>query len=407
MNDHGSRPTNSSEATAGPLAGIRVIDLSTVVMTPFATQILGDFGADVITVEPTTGSTARIMSPGPHPQLSGIALNLLRNKRNLAIDLKQPRARAIVQDLVAEADVFVTNLRPGPLRRLGFDYPTLAARNPGLVFCNSQGFPSDSPEADDPAYDDIIQAAAGVSDLFRRVSGVPGLAPTVLADKVSGMTLASAVLAALVHRERTGEGQQVEVAMTTATQAFVLVEHAAAATARPPQGEPGYQRILNAERRPRPTKDSWILILPYSRENYDTLFLLGGRNDLVGDVRYSSGRRRIANAAALYELVGSITPLKTTAEWLDLCREHDIPAMAVATLDELVDALPTAHHPVVGDYAHIPNGARFMGTPLDETRLPAALPGGDSVEVLREAAVSDAEITQLIADGVVIVPAAD
>jgi crotonobetainyl-CoA:carnitine CoA-transferase CaiB-like acyl-CoA transferase len=373
-------------------------------MGPLATQMLGDFGADVITIEPTSGSLVRAMSAGPHPELSGIALNLLRNKRNVAIDLKHERARAIVLELIAGADVFVTNLRPGPLERLGFDYGALAVHNPGLVYCQAQGFPSDSARADDPAYDDIIQAASGIADLFRRVNGEPALAPTILADKVSGMTIVSAVLAALVHRERTGRGQRIEVAMTEATRAFILVEHAAAATARPPQGEPGYRRILTAERRPRRTTDGWIHILAYSRENYETLFGFGGREDLIGDPRVASARERIANAPALYEIVGEIAATRSTADWLEICRVHSIPATEVVTLEDLVNGLPTAHHPVVGDFALIPSGARFFGTPLDEQRIPAALPGTHTIEVLREVGVRQGELDELRAVGICRTP---
>jgi len=180
-----------AETGSGPLAGVRVLDLSSVIMGPLATQILGDLGADVITVESAGGDTNRIMATGPHPQLSGIALNILRNKRNVALDLRDPDSHATVLRIAATSDVLVTNLRPKSLERLGLSYPDVAAVRPDIVYCQSQGFATDTARADDPAYDDIIQAATGVADAFLRATGRPGLAPTIMADKVCGLTIAA------------------------------------------------------------------------------------------------------------------------------------------------------------------------------------------------------------------------
>jgi crotonobetainyl-CoA:carnitine CoA-transferase CaiB-like acyl-CoA transferase len=370
-------------------------------MGPLATQILGDLGADVVNIEPTIGTLARVMSPGPHRGLSGIALNLLRNKRNVSLDLKDGRARDIALKLIDGADVFVTNLRPGPLARLGLDYESVAARKSDIVYCQAQGFPSDGDQADDPAYDDIIQAASGLADLFTRVNGVPALAPTIMADKISGMTMVSAILAALFHRERTGRGQRVEVPMIDAMRAFILVEHGAAAVARPPQGRPGYQRILNPHRRPQATLDGWVHILPYSKENYVELFGSAERSDLVEDPRIQSARSRIEYAGELYELVAEVAAKRTTDEWLTFCREKEIPATRVLTLEDLVDGLPEANHPVAGAFGLIPSGARFYGTPLQEDRLPAAMTGQHSRSVLSELGLSDDEVETLVAEGVV------
>jgi crotonobetainyl-CoA:carnitine CoA-transferase CaiB-like acyl-CoA transferase len=220
----------------GPLDGIRVLDLTSVVMGPLATQVLGDLGADVITIESGRGDTNRGMGPGPMRQLSDVSLNLLRNKRNVALDLKAPAGLAALLRIAATCDVFVTNLRPGPLNRLGLGYDQIAAVRPDVVFCRAQGFRSDSPEADEPAYDDIIQAATGVTDVMRHVVGEPAMAPTLIADKVAGLVLTYAILAALFHRERTGEGQRVEVPMVDAVGSFMLVEHGAAAVPQPPPG---------------------------------------------------------------------------------------------------------------------------------------------------------------------------
>jgi crotonobetainyl-CoA:carnitine CoA-transferase CaiB-like acyl-CoA transferase len=223
----------------GALAGTRVLDLTSVVMGPMATQVLGDLGADVISVESAHPDTNRAMGPGPHRYLSGVSLNLLRSKRNIAVDLKTEAGRQILRRLAATCDVFVTNLRPGPLERLGMRYEDVVALRPDVVYCQAQGFPSDSARADDPAYDDIIQSASGVADATDQAYGEPALVPSIFADKVSGMTILYSLLAAVVHRERTGEGQRIEVAMTEAVKAFMLVEHGAGAVPQPPLGPAG------------------------------------------------------------------------------------------------------------------------------------------------------------------------
>ncbi|HEY5109415.1 MAG TPA: CoA transferase, partial [Acidimicrobiales bacterium] len=208
--------------STGPLHGVRVLDLSSVIMGPLATQILGDLGADVITVEDPKGTLSRVMTAGPVPQLSGLALNLLRNKRSVVLDLKDPEGRQRLLDIAATVDVMVTNLRPATLGRLRLAYDDVREVRPDIVFCQAQGYPSDSPAADAPAYDDVIQAGSGIPDAFRRQGGVPVLVPTLVADKVSGLTIAYAVLAALFERERTGRGQQIEVPMIDVMTAFTL-----------------------------------------------------------------------------------------------------------------------------------------------------------------------------------------
>jgi len=390
---------SESSAARGPLAGIRVLDLSSVVMGPLATQIFGDLGADVIVVEGARLDTNRVMGAGPHPMLSGIALNLLRNKRSVCVDLKDSRGREVFLRVAETCDVLVTNLRPGPLRRLQLDYAHLAAVRPDIVYCQAQGFPSDSPRADDPAYDDIIQAASGVADATFRATGTRALAPTLLADKVSGLTIAYAVLAALFERTRTGKGQRIEVPMLDTVTAFMLTEHGSGAIGRPRQGRAGYPRILTPHRRPQRTSDGWINVLPYSRRHYEELFRKGGRLDLLGDPRIAGGRARIANSDFLYEVVAGIMPIQTTAEWLAFCRDSSIPASAVADLDDLVDALPNAIHPLVGDYKVVPPPVRFSRTPA-EVRRSAPLPGQHNHEVLRDVGLSDQEIGDLEQAGI-------
>lgn len=380
-----TKPTNT-----GPLDGVRVVDLTTVIMGPLATQILGDLGADVITVEDPRGTLSRVMTAGPHPQLSGIALNLLRNKRNVVLDLKTAEGRDALLAVVATAQVFVTNFRPGTLQRLGLSYEDIVEVQPDIVYLQAQGYPSDSADADAPAYDDVIQAGTGLPDTFRRMEGEPQFVPTLIADKVCGLTIAYSVLAALLHRERTREGQRIEVPMVDVMTAFMLVEHAGAATARPPQGEPGYLRILSPNRRPQRTKDGWVSVLPYTRKNFEDIFRAGGRTDLVGDERIATARSRLAHIDSIYAEVASILTQRTTEEWLAFCKAADVPASAIPTLEELVDALPEDDHPVAGRYKVIPQPVRFSRSTGPVVRRPAALSGEHNAEVMGEIAASRA-----------------
>ena len=384
---------------AGALKGIRVLDLTSVVMGPMATQILGDLGADVITVESARGETNRAMGPGPHSALSGTSLNLLRSKRNIALDLTHPDGRHVLMRLAATCDVFVTNLRPSSLVRLRLTYDEVRRARPDVVYCQAHGFPTDTDRANDPAYDDIIQSATGVADAARRAYGEPRLVPILVADKVAGLTIVYAVLAALFHRERSGEGQHIEVPMTQAMTAFMLVEHGAGGVSQPPTGPAGYQRILTPERRPQRTADGWINVLPYSKQQYDTLFAAGGREDLLGDARYSDGRARIANSDFLYQQVRAILVQRTTGEWLAFCRDNEIPATPVVTLEELLAEQPVMTHPLAGNYRHIRPGARLAATPMRASR-PAPLPGQHNHEVLKEVGYSDDDIDDLLTQGV-------
>ena len=383
----------------GPLDGVRVLDLTSVVMGPLATQTLGDLGADVIAVEAAKGETNRYMGAGPHPQLSGIALNLLRNKRNVAIDLKHPDGRAAVLRIAATCDVVVTNLRPAPLARLRLTYDDVVEVRPDVVYCQAQGFPSDSGRADDPAYDDVVQAAGGIPDVIHRAGGERALFPSIVADKVSGLTMTYAILAALFERERSGRGQHLELPMVDALSAFLLVEHGAAAIARPRQGRAGYERILTPHRKPQPTADGWISIFPYTNAHFAALIEATGREDL-NDERLMTQKGRAANPELLYGLLGSIIATKTTAEWLSLCRSVGIPAAEVADLDDLVSRLPDAEHPVAGTYKAIPPPVRLSRTPASATHRPAPTIGQHNREVLDEVGFTDADVDALEAAGV-------
>lgn len=385
---------------AGPLAGIRILDLSSVVMGPYATQQLGDLGADVIVVEDRSGDTNRFMSLGPVPGLSGTALNLMRNKRSVRLDLKNDEGRAALLAIAATCDVMITNLRPGPLGRLGLSYDDVRLVRSDIVFCQAQGYPSDSERAEAPAYDDIIQSAAGIPDLFVRQGHEPSLMPTLIADKVCGMAIESAVLAALFHRATTGEGQHIEVPMVDVMTSFVLVEHGGGGISEPPSNTPGHLRILTPWRKPQPTADGWVHILPYHAPHYRRIFEAGGRPDLAAaDARFADRPARFANSDSLYQSVTSVTPTRTTADWLSICDEDGIPATAVAGLDDLLEALPIVEHPVAGSMREIPHPVRYSATPAS-VRRPAPLCGENTAEVLTEVGYGAEEIERLQATDV-------
>jgi crotonobetainyl-CoA:carnitine CoA-transferase CaiB-like acyl-CoA transferase len=368
------------EAT-GPLAGLRVLDLTSVVMGPLCTQTLGDLGADIVVIERFGGDTNRVMGDGPHPQFSGISLNLMRNKRSLGLDLSQPDGAAAVRKLITTCDALVTTMLPGSLARLGLTYAEVSAIKPDIVYGQAQGFPLGTERADDPAYDDIVQSATGVADVMARVGGEPALVPSIFADKVCGLMLANAVLAALLYRQRTGLGQHVEVPMVDAMRSFVLVEHGAAAIPEPAVGPPGYRRILTPERRPQRTADGWISILPYAQRHYDALLRHGGREPAVDPSHYADGRSRIRHSDELYRAVRAIVVDHPTEYWLEYCSREHIPASAIVTLDDMVGALPLHEHPVAGAYRYIPPAARFSLTPQN-LRRPAPMVGGDTAEVI-------------------------
>lgn len=384
-------------APTGPLAGVRVLDLTSVVMGPFATQLLGDLGADVITVEPPRGDNNRSMGPGPLPQLSGVALNLLRNKRNVTLDFKQDAGRDALLAIAATCDAFVTNLRPGTLDRARIAYADVAAVRPDIVYCQAHGYPTGTSRQDDPAYDDVIQAETGIADAYSRVADRPMVTPTIMADKVCGLTIVYSVLAALYRRATTGAGEHIEVPMADTMVAFVLAEHGAAAIPQPPLGPAGYGRVLTPERRPWPTSDGWMMVLAYTREHFDSIFAATD-SDLLGDERYATGRARIANAGFLYHQVGRMLAGRTTAEWVDFFREHDVPAGVIGSLDELVDGLPVAEHPRAGSYKVIPPPVRFAGSPQNVHR-PAPLIGEHTEEVLAEVGYDQSELGSLRASG--------
>ena len=381
-----------------PLDGIRVIDLTSVVMGPVATQLLADQGADVIVIEDRRGDTNRSMGHGHHPELSGVSMNLMRNKRSVGLDIKTDAGYEVLGRLVATADVVVTNLRPGSRRRAKLTHEHLQAFKPDLIFCAAAGYPVDSELADAPAYDDIIQAATGVVDLHQQVGLGPALFPTIMADKTTGLVMANTVLAALVKRERTGEGSDISIAMTEVMRSYLLIEHGADAIPEPPLGTAGYLRVIDPGRKPYQTADGLIGVLPYSEADYRNLFTLAGRNDLI-DERLVSRKVRNENMPSLYADLAEVLTQRTTAEWIADFRSVGIPCAEVATIADQLEGLPLAEHPHAGAYRVTP---ALTGSEADAAivRRHAPLHGEHGSAVLKELGYSPSEIDALQADGI-------
>lgn len=391
----------------GPLDGIRIIDVTTVLLGPYATQILGDMGADVIKVEaPPSGDIARNMGTVRNPGMGGIYLNANRNKRSLALDLKQAAAKEALRRLIPTADVFVHNMRPQAIERLGFGYQTVVVLKPDIVYVGAYGYGQDGPYRTKPAYDDAIQAASGLASLFKYQDGAARYVPSTIADKIVGLTLSQAVALALVHKARSGEGQFVEVPMFETLVAFNLAEHLNGFAYDPPLGTLGYQRVVTPARRPFPTRDGYVCILPYSDRQWHNFFTAVGRPELMQEPRFATYSARVYSVDELYGLIAEVTPQKRTAEWLAICEAGQIPAMPVTDLDDLMDDVHLKavgmfekhHHPSEGDTVLVRPPLTFAKTPAS-IRRPAPRFGEHSVEVLRELGYDKATIDQMIASG--------
>lgn len=383
--DHTADRTHSR----GPLTGIRVIELATVLMAPYAGQMLGDMGADVIKVEPPSGDSNRYMNDGPHPQLSGIAMNLHRNKKSIVLDLKRRPARDALVDLIAGADVLVTNFRPSALDEFGLQYEAFAERAPRLVYCEAHGFRTDSPDANDPAFDDTIQALTGTPALSEEMGLDSRFPPFLLADKVAATAIVSGVLAALYERERSGLGQRVEIPMFDTVLAFNLTEHLARAAVA--GGRAGYSRILTLNRGPHRTADGWLALMPYTNRHWRALYEAAGHAHLLEQPWHKDMPTRLTQADVVYAELKSIIRTKPTAYWLDICAATDVPVARVPRLQEIVDdpalhrgVLRTVKHPVAGEYRHIASPVIFSRTPVCDDCGPAPLLGQDTMQVLED-----------------------
>ncbi|MEC3977459.1 CaiB/BaiF CoA transferase family protein [Amycolatopsis sp. H20-H5] len=378
--------------STGPLEGVRVIDLSTVVMGPYAAQIMGDLGADVIKIE-SPADTVRVGKYRTTPGMTPLNLNVNRNKRSVALNLKDETQRDQALALIDTADVLITNMRPGALARLGMTYADLAARNPRLVYAHAQGFRSDSDRAGNAAYDETVQAASGLVDIANRALGTPVYLPTILGDKVSSLTIAYTVLAALLHRDKTGEGQRIEIPMTDTLIAFNLVEHLSGHVFEPAEGSTGFPLSMSKGHHAVHTKDGLACVIPYNPQNFRDFFAAAGRADLAEDPRVNGDAIDNADTDALSALIDECAPTLTTEEWAEVCAKYSIPMAPVLELDNAQDdeyvrdghLLDVVEHPSEGSIRTVGIPVRFSATPGAIRRL-APLPGQDTEEVLRELA---------------------
>lgn len=392
----------------GPLAGLRLLDLTTVQMGPWCTRIIADFGAEVIKVEAPEGDSSRYTGVPRHRGMSGTFQHNAKGKRSIALDLKRPEAKAAILRLAATCDAFASNIRPAALDRLGLDYESVRQANPSIVYLSMVGYGTGGRYAGRPAYDDLIQAASGVTMLLQRSTGEPRFIPMAAIDRIVGGAAANALLAGLLAKERTGIGQRIEVPMFETMVQFVLSEHLQGTTFDPPTGPPGYPRTLSRSRKPYATKDGFLAVLPYNDGQWRRFFEAIGKGHLLKqDPRFADITSRTANIDALYDMIGEEVKSRTTAEWLKLLQEADIPCMVPHTLDSVLDDPHLKDRCFFVFQDHPSEGRiRTMGEPTtwSETQPPsgkfAPRLGQHTREVLAEAGYGEAEIDALVAQRV-------
>jgi crotonobetainyl-CoA:carnitine CoA-transferase CaiB-like acyl-CoA transferase len=389
-----------------PLAGIRVVDLSSVVMGPWATYILAGYGADVIKVESPDGDVMRYAGPSRHHGMGSLFMFMNRGKRSIALDLKRPAARDALLRVCERADVFVTNVRPAAMRRLGLGYDDVAGVNARMVYVDLVGYGQDGPYAAKPAYDDLIQGISGLAATFRRVGdGEPRFVPALIADRITGMNAVHAVLAALFQRERTGLGQHVEVPMFETMAELVLSDHMGGHLFDPPAGDFGYNRALTPNRRPLRTLDGYVCVLLYTEKHWERFFEIVAQEDRYrGDPRLSDPAVRRREYDAAYGVVAELVATRTSADWLEALNAADIP---VVPLEDVADLLDDEHlratgffapeaHPSEGALLSVRRPLRFSDAPAIDLR-PAPRLGEHGEEVLREAGLGEEAIAHALA----------
>ena len=412
MNDEKSPDTMNAPAT-GPLQGIRILDLTAVVMGPYATQTLGDLGADVIKVEPPGGDNLRAVGPMRNPGMGAMSLHLNRNKRSVVLDLKQPEGRDACLRLAETCDALIYNTRPRAMARLGLDYAAVAARNPRIVYLGCVGFGEEGPYAGKPAYDDLIQGAAALPTLFARQSGgEPRYAPVTLADRAVGLQAAIALLAAVLHAQRTGQGQSVEVPMFEALAQFVMGDHLGGQSFEPPIGPMGYARLLAPHRKPYKTADGYLSVLIYNDKHWLAFFDVIGRPDLKTAPMFCNHTARAAHIGEVYAFVAEVMAGRGSEEWYTLLEQADVPVGRLHTVESLfedphlnaVGFFPEMQHPTEGAIRTTAAVGRYGATPAGIRRHAPQL-GEHSAEVLAEAGYDAAALQALVAKGVTALPA--
>lgn len=394
----------------GPLEGIRVVDMTSVVVGPMVTQVLADYGADVVKIEPPGGDHVRSLAGrGRTKGMSSKFLHLNRNKRSLVLDLKKPQGFEVLMKLIRRADVLIWNMRPVAMQALGLDYESVRTVNPKIIYCGIVGFGSKGRYSGKPAYDPIIQGMGGIAALHHRATGEPRYVPIVMADKNAGLVATQMVLLALFARERSGESQCVEVPMFENVAKYVLEEHLYLKTFQPPLGEMGDPRIFDPWAKPIPTKDGWICLAANTDAQAFAFFKAIGRPELKDDPRFRSVEARFQNVRDYFGLRSAALATKTTAEWLHILNNADVPAMAYNTLEALVDdphlkdvgLLREVDHPTEGKIYDIrPPNTLSCGTREDYLTAPKI--GQQSIDILSELGYDKETITEMLRKGITI-----
>lgn len=392
-----------------PLADVRVIEMGSVVLAPYAGQLLADLGATIVKVEPLSGDTTRNLGHAEHPGMAALFLNCNRGKQSIALDVAKAEGLAVLKRLVAGADVFLHNMRFDSAERLGIDYAKLVEVNPTLVYCATYGYGAAGRGARRPAYDDIIQAGCGVAALNGAIDGVPGYAPTIMADKTTALFVVIGIMGALMQRAATGEGRQIEVPMLETMTHFLSIEHLNGLTWDVPVAPSGYARLLDANRRPHRTKDGYLAVLPHSERQWRMFFALVGRGDVLADPRFADTASRARNIEALYRVVSETLPSRTSAEWTELFTNNDIPCGPVNSLEDLVadghlrdvGFWHRMEHPTEGTL-RVPSFPVRDGGPHGDATPAGAAPalGQHTESLLRDAGYGQDAVDALIASGV-------
>ncbi|HZR87089.1 MAG TPA: CoA transferase [Bradyrhizobium sp.] len=392
----------------GPLQGIKVVDMTTVLMGPYATQMLGDYGADVIKVESLEGDVTRLIGPTRHPGMGPVFLNTNRSKRSICLDLKTPAGREAVLRLIRSADVLVYNVRPQAMARLNLGYEVVSAINPRLIYAGVFGFGQDGPYAAKPAYDDLIQGATGLPALMAETGdGTPRYVPNALVDRIVGLTAVGAICASLVDRERTGRGQRVDIPMFETMAGFVMGDHMGGLTYEPPLDKGGYARHLSRDRRPYKTSDGYLSVIVYNDKQWESFFKATGRDDLRSDPRFATFAGRAVNIDYVYGELARIFETRSTAEWIALLNQADVPVMPMHDLKGILDDehlvatgfFPVVQHPSEGPIRSMKVSASFSETAAEPTRLAPRL-NEHGAEILQEIGFSREDIESMIRDGV-------
>jgi len=387
----------------GPLSGLKVLELTSVVLGPWAAQTMADMGADVIKIEAPFGDSNRQLGASRNPGMAALYLSNNRNKRSLVLDLKQESARDALLTIVKDCDVFLHNNRPQVMTKLRLEYEDIKSVNENIIYCGTYGYSKDGPYGEKGALDDSIQAASGIAALNELVLGEPRYLPTVVADKTTAITVVYSILAALYHREKTGIGQEIEVPMFETMVSFVMAEHIWGEVFEPKLGEAGYTRLMSHHRKPYKTKDGYIAVLPYMNNHWQTFCEKAEREELIEDERFKDLSSRVKNIDDTYSETGKILATKTTQEWLDIFAETKVPVIVVNSLEDLfhdphleaVDFWQSFDHPTEGQLKMPGFPSKFSKTPAS-IRKHAPKLGEHSKEILAEAGIDEETINKMV-----------